>query len=147
MTPEAIALAQRLLALLSGKKPKRADIDRIAAGAASFEDFRVRLVLSGALGEAGTEVMRRWQDRVSARRAAPVASDLLHTLEHLSSRQRDLERQLQEQDGAIRAKLIAIDTITGQLAELQRQSHKVGRLVAHYRAAIVRLSGRDAGDA
>ena len=144
MTPESIDRAHRLLEVLSRKKPRSGDLDRIAAGADSFEAFRIRLVLSGVLGEVGTDVMKCWRDHAGGRRTAPAANDLLHTLEHLSSRQKDLERQLQEQDAAIRAKFGDMDGITGQIAGLQKRSREVARLMVRYRAAIVQRGIRDA---
>ncbi len=139
MTPNSIDRANRLLELLSGKKPRHGDIDRMGAGADTFEDFRIRVVLSGLLGDAGADVVRSWREHANTRRTAPVANDLLQTLEHLQVRQRALELHLQEQDSAIRAKLVDIDAITRQLAGLQKQSRDVARMVTQYRAAIVRL--------
>lgn len=144
MTPDSMDRANRLLELLSGKKPRHSDIDRVGAGADTFEDFRIRVVLSGLLGDAGADVVGSWREHDNTRRTAPVANDLLQTLEHLQARQRGLELHLQEQDAAIRAKLIDIDSVTRQLAGLQKQSRDVARMVTQCKAAILRLGSSGA---
>jgi hypothetical protein len=131
-----------LFRTLAARKPREDELDALLARASTYEEFRVLLVTSGAIGSAGEPLARRWQLYAEQHRRAPDSNDLLHKIEHLEARQLELERQAEQLASAMREKLRSIDDLVDRVATLNERSRQTNRLFSRYRAAI--SAGRDA---
>jgi hypothetical protein len=103
---------------LFGKAVKKAELEDILKGSASFEDFRIRVVhrCSGK-NEHSKKIVARWQSTVVKSDSFPDANILLHMLESLAQKQIDLERKLREANADLLARLQVLDAAaTGQAA-------------------------------
>lgn len=132
--------ALRLFRALVGVKGKDSDFQRIAKTAATYEEFRIQLVLGGDTLLASGPVAKQWRSHVKRASTAPDTNELMHTLEQLNARQGQIERQLRERDAELLERLRQLDTLTTGLAEIRKESEQLRRLIATYRKAVLHLA-------
>lgn len=132
--------ALRLFRVLTGPQGKDADFQRTVKSSASFEEFRIHLLVDGGVPRAAAQVATAWRTHVKRRAAAPDTNELMHTLEQLAARQGSLERQLRERDAELLDRLRQLDTLTTHLGELRKEVTQVRQLITRYRQAVLQLA-------
>ncbi len=104
--------------MLFGKSLKRRDVEDLLKLCSSFEEFRVRVVLTFSKAtEAAKKVAAHWRATAVKEVDSPDANILLHMLEKLSQKQNDLERKMRDATAELLDKLKAIDTAATAQAE------------------------------
>lgn len=132
--------ALRLFRAVVGAKGKDSDFQRIAKTAATYEEFRIQLVLGGETLLAAGPVAKQWRSHVKRANTAPDTNELMHTLEQLNARQVHIERQLLERDAELLERLRQLDALTTGLAEVRKESAQLRSLIATYRKAVLNLA-------
>src|SRR5260370_37900327 len=94
MNESELARCAQYTQILFGKSLKNRDADDLISLCSSFEEFRVRIVLKFfQKAEALKKVAAHWRDSAIKEDNSPDGNIMLHMLENLSQKQKDLERK------------------------------------------------------
>jgi uncharacterized protein involved in exopolysaccharide biosynthesis len=140
MNAKDLERAERLYRILVGRPAEESELLRLASSAASYAEFRVRLIADHDVVSSAQGIADTWRSSVAARINTPDPNDLMHTLEQLAARQTEIERKLRERDTELLDKLRQLDTLSHGLGVLRDECSQLRLLLTKYREAVLRLS-------
>jgi len=141
MTPDEKKRAQRLFEILLGKSGRTESLKDLMDAAQSFEAFRVLLVRSHRDHTDLTAVFEDWRRGVERYETEFDEREMLHDLELLFLKQREIEKLLKANEAALLEKLHAVDASAVQLSDLSSKIRETRVAIGEYRHRVKLLAG------
>ena len=142
MTADDADRARRLYELLLGRSGRKEQLRKMIEEAEAFADFRVMLVRNGEEHEGLAEVLSDWRRRLAAWHTETDDRKLLHDLEVLMLKQRDIEKLLKANESILIDKLRALDSAATELLELNQKVREVRAAMEAHRQLLSDLATR-----
>lgn len=123
----------RLVRHLTGRSPKPDELKALLADVGSFAEFRVHALLALESIPGRDVVIARWRAATRNPEARADGNELMHAIELLGERHRQLDAQLLRTEEEMLDKLRAIDKLATHQSDLRRELDEMASLITRYR--------------
>jgi hypothetical protein len=144
MTHDEQDRCARLVRHLTGRAPKPDELKALMAGVGSFAEFRIHALVTLEAIPGRDAVLDAWRNAIHRPEARADGNDLLHAIELLRERHRQLDSQLLRSEEEMLDKLRAIDKLATHQSELRRELDEMAGLITRYRERLAEAGPVDA---
>lgn len=145
MTHDEQDRCARLLRHLTGRTPKADELKALTAEVGSLAEFRIHALLALESVPGRDAVIAAWRKATHRTEARADGNELMHAIELLGERHRQLDAQLLRTEEEMLDKLRAIDTLATHQSDLRRELDEMASLITRYRERLAEAAPIGAG--